>query len=277
MKGGFFFKINQKQFDNWRKDYRCPPDESNVDCGAMVLSFLGIPYDIAEKLQIMSHDKGQLTMPQLRDALNLLPYSEFENSPNIEDVTTYDYDNINDMMSFLTNYLPSEYAVIVLGIKKKASFEGATRGHFFILYKNEFGNIYVLDPQQSILYTYPEEINNYLSKFDDGFFVLIGKTQDGKFSKFNNLYKQLPSNMLVRKSKERRNKGTLKRLQKTPKRKVNIKRLEKNSDNLKSMLSRRIGGKKRKTNKNRKSSKKNKHGKTSKTSRNRKHGKTSKK
>ena len=39
MKGGFFFKINQAQIDNWRKDYRCPPDESMVDCGSNVLSF----------------------------------------------------------------------------------------------------------------------------------------------------------------------------------------------------------------------------------------------
>lgn len=263
MKGGFFFKINQAQIDNWRKDYRCPPDESMVDCGANVLSFLGIPYDIARQLQLMSHDQGELTIAQLRDALNLLPKDEFENAPNLEDVTTYDYDNIDSMMSFLSNNLPPEHAVIVLGLRKEALVEGATRGHFFLIFKDANNSLFILDPQSSWVYTKHEYIIRYLEEFNDRFMILIGRTQDGKFTKFNKLYKQNPLSIKYIKPKQRKSKPTLKRLQKTPMRsRLNLKTLQRNRNRLKSMSKRRIGGKtrktskKRKTNKNRKTSKK---------------------
>lgn len=247
MKGGFFFKINQPQIDSWRKDYRCPPDESNVDCGANVLSFLGIPYYIARELQKISREQGQLTMQQLTQALNLLPKDEFENAPNLEDVTTYSFDNIGDMETFLIEYLPPEYAVIVLGLRKKALFEGATRGHFFIIFKDVENSLFVLDPQTSIIYSNIETITQYLEEFNDTFHVLIGRTQDGKFTKFNKLYKQqIPLSMKYRKISSQ---PTLKRLQKTPMRRFNLKRLQKNRDRLKSVPTRRIGGKKPKTRK----------------------------
>lgn len=267
MKGGFFFKINQAQIDNWRKDYRCPPDESNVDCGANVLSFLGIPYNIARELQIMSHTQGALSLQQLRDALNLLPKDEFENAPNLEDVTSYDYDNIDSMMSFLTDNLPPEYAVIVLGLRKQSLFEGATKGHFFIIFKDAENSLFILDPQTSIIYSDLEDIIQYLKEFDDQFMILIGRTQDGKFTKFNKLYKQYPSFMNFSIPKQRKSKPTLKRLQKTPvRRRLNLKTLQKSRDRLKSMSKRRIGGKKRKTSKTSKTSKKHKTSKKRKTS-----------
>jgi len=136
MKGGFFFKINPDQIDNWTEDYRCPPDESMVDCGAAVLSFLGIPYNISRELQKMSHVKGELTLEELIQALDLLPIDEFENVPNLEDVNVNEYENIDDMKQFLIDKLPKEYAVIVLGLRKKALVEGETKGHFFIIFKN---------------------------------------------------------------------------------------------------------------------------------------------
>lgn len=258
MKGGFFFKINQAQIDNWRKDYRCPPDESNVDCGSNVLSFLGIPYDIARQLQLMSHDRGELTLDELTQALNLLPKDEFENAPNLEDVTIYEYENIDNMMTFLSNNLPPEYAVIVLGRRKEALFEGATLGHFFLIFKDANNSLFILDPQTSFIHTTPETIIEYLQEFSDKFLILIGRTQDGKFTKFNKLYKQIPLNMRYRKIKERSIKPTVKRLQKKSIRSLNLKRLQKNRDRMKTISRDRIGGKKGKTSKKSKKSKKSK-------------------
>jgi len=267
MKGGFFFKINQAQIDNWRKDYRCPPDESNVDCGSNVLSFLGIPYDIARQLQLMSHERGELTSPQLRDALNLLPKDEFENAPNLEDAATYEFENIDDMTTFLFDNLPSEYAVIVLGLRKEALFEGATKGHFFLIFKGANNSLFILDPQSSWVYTTPESMTEYLQQFNDKYLILIGRTQDGKFTKFNKLYKQNPLSIKYIKPKQRKSKPTLKRLQKTPMRtRLNLKTLQRNRNRLKSMSKRRIGGKNRKTSKTRKPSKNRKTNKNRKTS-----------
>lgn len=264
MKGGFFFKINQDQIDNWRKDYRCPPDESGLDCGANVLSFLGIPYNIARELQTLSNQQGALSLQQLVEALNLLPKDEFENAPNLEDVTSYDYENIDDMFAFLFDNLPPKYAVIVLGVRKEALFEGSTRGHFFIIFKDNNDSLFVLDPQSSMIYDNDEDIIQYLQEFNHNYRILIGQTRDGKFTKFNKLYKQTPLSM-KKPTPKRLQKPTLKRLQKPIRRRLNLKTVRQNRDRMKSMRVGRIGGKKGKTNKKRKTRKPNKKRKTRKT------------
>ena len=81
MKGGFFFQINDKQIERWNTgmDTRVCPDGAGIDCGAMVLSFLGLPEDITYPLQKLAYDQGGLTLEQLVEALSQIPTKEFVN------------------------------------------------------------------------------------------------------------------------------------------------------------------------------------------------------
>ncbi len=187
MKGGFLFKIIEEQFDNWKSDYRCPPDGSDIDCGAMVLSFLGVPYDISVELQTTSNKQGGLTPKQLILALNKLDKTDFESFTRLEDVYTKQFSNGKKLFQFVQNEIPPEYAAIVIG-------EGSeTIGHFFIIFKDSNNEIFILDPQASLFFstTTATTIDEYLSTFDNGFYILLGKTCE--LSKFNNLYKTYKS------------------------------------------------------------------------------------
>ena len=191
MKGGFFFKINQKQIDNWGKDYRCIPDQSQIDCGAMVLSFLGIPFNLARELQKLSSEQGEITINDMLKAMNMLDSKEFENAPNIDSKLIKKMNSLQELEQFIRLNVPNKYSIIVLGRRKELPFEGAsTRGHFFIMYKNQVGNIFILDPQNYQLLTEAKDIDKYLSNYDDGAYILVGKTNDGKFTKINTLYKE---------------------------------------------------------------------------------------
>jgi len=187
MKGGFLFKIIEEQFDNWKSDYRCPPDGSDIDCGAMVLSFLGVPYDISVELQTTSNKQGGLTPKQLILALNKLDKTDFESFTRLEDVYTKQFSNGKKLFQFVQNEIPPEYAAIVIGEGSK------TIGHFFIIFKDSDDEIFILDPQASLFFsmTTATTIDEYLSTFDNGFYILLGKTCE--LSKFNNLYKTYKS------------------------------------------------------------------------------------
>ena len=204
MKGGFMFKINEKQIDNWKLDYRCLPDQNNVDCGAMVLSFFGIPYRTARRLQLMANEQGELSIQNLVDALETLPQSEFENYPSSYDSDIKKIDTIDELESFAYSTIPRDYAVIVLGMRKELPFkEATTKGHFFIIFKDSEDSLYILDPQDSNLLSDPEFMGHYLSMFDDGFYIVLAKSAKGEFTKLNTLYKEpLPAKRIPEFSQE---------------------------------------------------------------------------
>ena len=153
----------------------------------MVLSFLGVPYDISVELQTTSNKQGGLTPEQLILALNKLDKTDFESFTRLEDVYTKQFSNGKKLFQFVQNEIPPEYAAIVIGEGSK------TIGHFFIIFKDSNNEIFILDPQASLFFsmTTATTIDEYLSTFDNGFYILLGKTC--QLSKFNNLYKTYKS------------------------------------------------------------------------------------
>ena len=148
MKGGFFFEINDKQIERWNTgiDTRVCPDGAGVDCGAMVLSFLGLPKDIAYPLQTLANQQGGLTLEQLVEALSQIQTKEFVNLPDYNSIYTPNFDNIPDLVDFLFHNLPNSHGVISFGQRA-----GGNIGHFIILARDSIGLLYMIDPQNDLI------------------------------------------------------------------------------------------------------------------------------
>ena len=148
MKGGFFFEINDKQIERWNMgiDTRVCPDGAGVDCGAMVLSFLGLSKDIAYPLQQLAYDQGGLTLEQLVEALSQVQTKEFVNLPDYNNIYAPNFDNIPDLVEFLYNNLPHSHGVISFGQRA-----GGNIGHFIILARDSNGILYMIDPQNDLI------------------------------------------------------------------------------------------------------------------------------
>lgn len=147
MKGGFFFQINDEQIERWNTgmDARVCPDGAGVDCGAMVLSFLGLSKDIVYPLQQLANRRGGLTLEQLVKALSQVNTKEFVNLPDYNNIYAPNFDNIPDLVDFLYNNLPHSHGVISFGQRADDI------GHFIILARDSNGILYMIDPQNSLM------------------------------------------------------------------------------------------------------------------------------
>ena len=167
MKGGFMFKINDKQIERWNigRDTRVCPDGGGVDCGAMILSFLGLPPQISEILQRQANYQEGLSPEQLIAGLNELPKEEFTNVPT--DIYPFNFDNIPNLVEFLYNNLPKSHAIIALCRRS----EGL--GHFILFAKDKRNQLYIIDPQNDLIINENEKVMvEYLGNFQDIVLIL---------------------------------------------------------------------------------------------------------
>ena len=159
MKGGFMFKINDNQVINWNagRDRRVCPDGRGVDCGAMILSFLGLPPQISEILQQQANYQVGLSIDQLIDGLNQLPEEEFTNVPtNISPFTIDVSSEIETLQQFLIVNLPKSHAIIALCRRS----EGL--GHFILFAKDKRNQLYIIDPQNDAIINDKSMVEEYL-------------------------------------------------------------------------------------------------------------------